>query len=113
MICQGLAAATVITTPSEPTSGQTIPVAGYSGGYDLRRSRLAFALARLTNGASTAAWPQPRMTAAAEICTAVIFSAAIRWYSAAVHVPWAIMAARRMTVSQDAIVSRVMVSGRT
>ena len=49
------------------------------------------------------------MKAAIEIRIAVAFSAATRRYSAAVHVPSAIIAVRRMMVSQDAIASRVIV----
>jgi hypothetical protein len=52
------------------------------------------------------------MKAAIEIRIAVAFSAATRRYSAAVHVPSAIIAVRRMMVSQDASVSRVIVIGK-
>jgi hypothetical protein len=52
------------------------------------------------------------MSAAVEICTAAAFSAAMRRYSAAVQVPWAIIRVRRNIVSQDATVSRAIVIGR-
>jgi hypothetical protein len=52
------------------------------------------------------------MSAAVETCTAATFSAAMRRYSAAVQVPWAIIRVRRKIVSQDATVSRAIIIGR-
>jgi hypothetical protein len=51
------------------------------------------------------------MSAAIDICAAATFSAVMRRYSAGVQVPWAIMMPRRKTVSQDATVSRAIISG--
>jgi len=80
--------------------------------YVFRRSRLTFASVRLTNGANSAAWPRPLMSAAIDIWTAAAFSAVMRRYSAGVQVPWAIIRLRRKTVSQDAIVRRAIIIGR-
>src|ERR1700722_4488212 len=57
-----------------PLTGQKRP------GYGVRRSRFALALARLTNGANTAAWPRPVIMAAIEDRTAAAFSSPIRQY---------------------------------
>jgi DDE_Tnp_1-associated len=77
--------------------------------YYFRRSRFTFARVRLTNGANTAALPRPRMSAAVENCIAATFSATMRRYSAGVHVPCAIIRARRKIVSQDAAASRAII----
>jgi len=53
------------------------------------------------------------MSAPIDICTAAAFSAVMRRYSAGVQVPWAIIRLRRKTVSQDAIVRRAIIIGRT
>jgi hypothetical protein len=79
--------------------------------YVFRRSRFAFALARVTNGANIAVWPRPVMMAVIDDRTAAAFSAAMRRYSVGVQVPCAINRLRRKTVSHDAIVSRAMVIG--
>jgi len=52
------------------------------------------------------------MSAPIEICTAAVFSAVMRRYSAGVQVPSAIIRLRRKTFSQDAIVSRAIIIGR-
>jgi len=67
----------------------------------------------LTKGASTAASPCPVINAAIEICIAVIFSAAMRWYSSAEQTPWAIISVRCQIVSHDAAVSRAIIVGST
>jgi hypothetical protein len=80
--------------------------------YVFRRRRLTFASVRLTNGANSAAWPRPLMSAPIDIWSAAAFSAVMRRYSAGVQVPWAIIRLRRKTVSQDAIVRRAIIIGR-
>ena len=52
-----------------------------------RRSRFAFAVARLCHGASARLFPRARMIAEADSCIAEAFSIAIRRYSAGEHVP--------------------------
>ena len=52
------------------------------------------------------------MSAPIDSCTATTFSSAMRRYSAGVHVPRAIIPARRMIVSQDAADSWAIVIGR-
>jgi hypothetical protein len=52
-----------------------------------RRSRFAFAVARLCHGASACLFPRPRIIAKADSCIAAAFSIAIRRYSAGEHVP--------------------------
>ena len=80
--------------------------------YTFRRSRFTFARVRLTKGASTAAWLRPLASASIDVCMAATFSAAMRRYSAAAHVPRTIIRVRRMIVSHDAIVSRAIIIGR-
>jgi hypothetical protein len=52
------------------------------------------------------------MTARLEACIAAAFSMTMRWYSAALQVPCAIMKVRRQTVSQDANVNWAIIVGR-
>jgi hypothetical protein len=52
-----------------------------------RRSRFAFAVARLCHGASACLFSRPRIIAKVESCIAAAFSVAIRRYSAREHVP--------------------------
>jgi hypothetical protein len=52
------------------------------------------------------------MSAAVEKCTAAAFSAAMRRYSAGLHLPWAIIRVRRKIVSHDAAASRVIIIGK-
>ncbi len=59
----------------------------------------------------TAALPLPVISAHVDACIAAIFSAVMRWYSAALQVPFAIMTERWKIVSQEAVPSRAMLSG--
>ena len=69
------------------------------------------ALARLTNGASTAVWLRPAIRAIAEACRAAAFSAVMRWYSLAEQLPCAIIMLRWKIVSQEAAVSCAIIIG--
>jgi len=79
--------------------------------HAFRRRRFALALARVTNGDSTAAWPRPVSAAVMDCCMAAAFSSPIRQYSAAEHVPCAIIIERCHTVSHAAKVKRVIING--
>ena len=79
--------------------------------YAFRRSRLAFARARVTKGANTAAWLRPVMMAATDDRIAAAFSSPMRQYSAGVQAPCAINRLRLITVSHDAAVRRAIVIG--
>ena len=69
------------------------------------------ALLRVTNGASTAAWLRPMVSAVIDAVVAASFSAVMRWYSAALHVPCAINRLRSHIVSQEAIASSASIMG--
>ena len=75
------------------------------------RRRLAFAVARRCQGASTASVPRPDITASVEDCNAAAFSMNMRLYSAGVQVLWAIIKVRRAIVSHDASIIWVMIKG--
>ena len=79
--------------------------------YAFRRSRFAFARARVTKGANTAAWFCPVMMAATDDRIAAAFSSPMRQYSAGVQAPSAINRLRLITVSQDAAARRAIVVG--
>ncbi len=75
------------------------------------RRRLAFAVARRCQGASTARVPRPDIMARVERCNAAAFSMTMRLYSAGVHVSWAIIKVRRTIVSHDASIISVIIKG--
>jgi hypothetical protein len=56
--------------------------------------------------------PRPVISASVDACMAAAFSMTIRWYSAALQVPCAIIRLRRYMVSHDASVSWVIMAGR-
>ena len=86
-------------------------LSGAARAYDFRRSRFAFARARVTKGAKSAAWLRPVMMAATDDRIPAAFSSPMRRYSAGVQAPCAINRLRLTTVSHDAAVRRAIVIG--
>jgi hypothetical protein len=75
------------------------------------RRRLAFAVARRCQGASTARVPRPDITARVERCNAATFSMTMRLYSAGVQVSRAIIEVRRAIVSHDTSIISAIIKG--
>ena len=68
-------------------------------------------MARLCHGRSAALLPRPVIAAIADCCNAAAFSIIIRWYSAGVQAPRAIIAVRRAIVSHEAIANSAIIIG--
>ncbi len=81
----------------------------------LRRRRLAFAVARLCHGASNDdAEAKPPLVARRKVVlvAAAVFSCTMRWYSAMEQPPMAIIIERRATTSNEAKPSSAIIVGR-